>query len=135
MAVGQQSSPAAPVLSLADAIQLALANNRTLKVATLEIDKSKWQIAETKTRRLPAFSTSVLGSQLLNELSFTFKEGSFGTFPSTGPIPATDAKITTPRRPTAYVVSQMTQPLSQLYKIHLGVKSQELSAQVTSEKA
>jgi outer membrane protein TolC len=33
------------------------------------------------------------------------------------------------------VVGQATQPLSQLYKIHLGVRAQELSSQVISEKA
>jgi outer membrane protein TolC len=129
----QDSAP--HVLTLNEAIQIALANNRSLKIATLEVDKSKWQIAETKTKRLPAFSTTVLGSQLLTEVSFIFKEGAFGDFPATGPIPDKDTKITTPRRPTAYVVGQATQPLSQLYKIHLGVRAQELSSQVISEKA
>jgi outer membrane protein len=130
-----QESPAPRLLTLDEAIQIALANNRSLKIATLEIDKNKWQIAETKTKRLPAFNTTVLGSQLLTTLSFTFKEGAFGDFPSTGPIPNKDTEITTPRRPTAYVVSQVTQPLSQLYKIHLGVRSQELNAKLSGEKA
>jgi outer membrane protein len=123
------------LLTLQEATQIALANNRSLKIASLEVDKSKWQVAEVKTKRLPAFSTSVLGSQLLNTLSFTFEKGAFGTFPGTGPIPAKDTDITTPRRPTAYVVSQLTQPLSQLYKINLGVRAQELSMQLSGEKA
>jgi outer membrane protein len=127
--------PAPRVLTLDQAIQIAIANNRSLKIAMLEVDKSKWQIAEFKTKRLPAFSGTVLASQLLTELSFTFKEGAFGNFPSTGPIPDKDTKITTPRRPTAYVVGQATQPLSQLYKIHLGLRAQELDSQVTSEQA
>ena len=111
---------AARLLSLEEAIHLAIANNRSLQIASLEVDKSKWQIAEFKTKRLPSFSTTVLGSELLNELSFTFKQGVFGNFPSTGPIPSNDTRVTTPRQPTAYVVGQVTQPLSQLYKIHLG---------------
>jgi len=127
--------PAPRLLTLDEAVQLAIANNRSLKIATLEVDKSKWQIAEIKTKRLPAMSTTVLGSQLLNDLSFTFKEGAFGNFPATGPIPNKDTKITTPREPTAYVVGQVTQPLSQLYKLHLGVRAQELNSQLTSEKA
>ena len=133
-AAGQDPGSGMQLLTLDQAIQLAVANNRTLKVASLEVDKSKWQIAEIKTKRLPSFSTSVLGSQLLTELSFTFKEGAFGDFPSTGPIPSKDTKITTPRRPTAYVVSQATQPLSQLYKIHLGVRAQQLGMDLSSEK-
>ena len=122
-------------LSLEEAVRIAIANNRSLKIVTLEMDKSKWEIAETKTKRLPSISGSVLGSQLLSELSFTFEKGAFGNFPSTGPIPDKDTKITTPRRVTAYVVSQVTQPLSQLYKINLGVHAQELDFQLSSEKA
>lgn len=129
-----QTAPRADLLTLDDAIRLAIANNRTLRIANLDVDKTKWEIAEFKTKRLPAFSGSILGSQLLTEMSFTFKKGAFGEFPATGPIPSEDTKITTPRRPTAYVVAQATQPLSQLYKIHLGLRAQELGAQLANEK-
>jgi outer membrane protein TolC len=131
---GQDLQPSR-VLTLDDAIRLAIANNRSLKVASLEVDKSKWQVAEVKTKRLPSFSGSVLGSQLLNEVSFNFPAGAFGTIPGVGPFPTTDTKVTTPRQPVAYVVSQTTQPLSQLYKINLGVRAQELSVKITGEKA
>jgi outer membrane protein TolC len=134
MIAAQESAPASNLLTLEQALQLAIENNRSLKIANLEVDKSKWQVSEFKTKRLPAVSTSVLGSQLLTELAFTFKRGTFGDFPSTGPIPATDTKITTPRQMTAYIVGQVTQPLSQLYKIHLGVRAQELNSQLTDEK-
>ena len=132
--IAQEPASTGRLLSLEEAIQLAIANNRSLQIASLDVDKSKWQVAEFKTKRLPSLSGTVLGSELLNELSFTFKEGAFGNFPSTGPIPDKDTKITTPRQPTAYVVGQVTQPLSQLYKIHLGLRAQQLSSQLTSEK-
>jgi outer membrane protein len=130
-----QEATSPRVLTLDDAIRLAVANNRSLKVASLEIDRSKWQVTEVKTKRLPSFSGSVLGSQLLNEVSFNFPAGAFGTIPGVGPFPTTDTKITTPRQPIAYVMSQATQPLSQLYKINLGVRAQELSAKIAGEKA
>ncbi len=130
-----QELPPSRMLTLDDAIRLAVANNRSLKVASLEVDKSKWQVAELKTKRLPSFSGSVLGSQLLNEVSFNFPAGALGTIPGVGPFPTTDTQITTPRQPIAYVMSQATQPLSQLYKINLGVRAQELSAKIAGEKA
>src|SRR5215813_2575159 len=133
-AIAAQENTSPNLLTLDDAIHLALASNRSLNIASLEVDKSKLEISEFKTKRLPSFSTSVLGSQLLTEVSFTFKKGTFGDFPGTGPIPSEDTKITTPRRPTAYVVSQATQPLSQLYKINLGLRAQELGARITDEK-
>src|SRR4029079_13597840 len=58
-----------------------------------------------------------------------------GSIPGVGPFPTADTKITTPRQPIAYVMSQATQPLSQLYKINLGVRAQELSAKIADEKA
>ncbi len=134
-AMGAQDSGAATqLLTLDDAIRLAVANNRSLNVARLEVDKSRWQIAEVKTKRLPSFSGTILGSQLLNEVSFNFPAGSFGSLPGVGPFPTTDTKITTPRQPVAYVFSQVTQPLSQLYKIQLGIRAKELDAKITSEK-
>src|SRR5215475_15961518 len=68
------------VLSLDEAIRMAVTNNRSLMIANLEVDRTKWEIAETKTKRLPAFNASVLGSQLLNEISYTFKQGDFGIY-------------------------------------------------------
>jgi outer membrane protein len=130
-----QDSASAQVLTLQDALRLAIANNRSLKIASLEVDKSKWQVAELKTKRLPSFSGSMLGSQLLNEVSFNFPAGAFGNIPGVGPFPATDSKVTTSRRPVAYVVGQATQPLSQLYKINLGVRAQELNTKIAGEKA
>src|SRR5215467_9877692 len=128
----QESAPR--LLTLDEAIQVAVSNNRSLKITALEVDKSKWQLAETKTKRLPSFNGTVLGSQLLNEVSFSFPAGSFGTIPGVGPFPSTDTEVKSSRQPIAYVMSQATQPLSQLYKIHLGVKAQELNGQIAKEK-
>jgi outer membrane protein TolC len=130
----QEAPDPANLLTLQEAIQLGLANNRSLKIVSLEVDKSKWQVSEVKTKRLPSFSGTVLGSQLLNEVSFNFPAGAFGSIPGVGPFPTTDTKITTPRQPIAYVAGQATQPLSQLYKIQLGVRAQELNAKIAGEK-
>src|SRR5262249_36121522 len=116
-AAAQESPDSVPVLTLEEAVQLALTNNRSVRIASLEVDKSKWQIAEIKTKRLPSFSADIIGSQLLNEISYTFPEGAFGSYPGIGPIPSTDTRVTTPRQPVAFITSQASQPISQLYKI------------------
>jgi outer membrane protein TolC len=134
MAAAQESPDSVPVLTLEQAVQLALTNNRSVRIASLEVDKSKWQIAEVKTKRLPSFSADLIGSQLLNEISYTFPAGAFGTYPGAGPIPNGETKVTTPRQPVAFITSQASQPISQLYKIHLGIRSQEVSSQLNSEK-
>jgi outer membrane protein TolC len=121
-------------LTLDNAVQLAVKGNRTLQIAGLEVDKSRLEVAETKTKRLPAFNTYVFGSELLTPVNFIFPAGSFGTFKGIGPIPAVDTSISTGNQFTAYVAAQAAQPLSQLYEIHLAIREKELSTDQASEK-
>src|SRR5215471_17365270 len=105
------------MLTLDQAVALALQNNRQVHNAALEVGKKTDQVAAARTQLLPAFNVYVLESYLLTPVDFTFKQGAFGTFPGTGPIPAKDTTIRTERRPTTVVSAQATQPLSQLYRI------------------
>lgn len=114
-----------PLLTVDQAIQIAIANNRGLKIASLDIDKSKWQIAETKTNRLPAFKTYIFAAGNLNSPTFDFKEGTFGTIGNM-PIPEKDTQIPFSSGIGGSQLSQIAQPLSQLYKINLGIHAQQL---------
>jgi len=124
----------APLLTLDEAVQMALSGNRSVAIATLEVENSREDVSLAKIKRLPAWNSYALGSQLLNSLDWTFPKGAFGTFPGIGPVPASDTSVVTPARPSGLVVEQVTQPLSQLYKIHLSVRAQELGVGLTSEK-
>lgn len=129
----QASSDSVPLLRLDDAIQIALTNNRDLKIASLEVDKSKWQIAAAKTRRLPSFHGYLFGSGNLTSPVFTFKEGSLGTFHNE-PLPSQDATIPLSHGVTGYAFAQIAQPITQLYKIHLSIREQELSADLNNQQ-
>ncbi len=133
-AVSAGDAPDAPTLTLDDAIQLAMKGNRTLKVAELEVAKSKEMFASARTRRLPAISTYALASQLMTPIDFRFSQGAFGTYPGIGPIPAHDTDIHTPLRPVFHIEAEAVQPISQLYKIHLGLLSQAIAVAVTREQ-
>jgi outer membrane protein TolC len=120
--VAQCQQAAAEVLTLEQAIELALRDNRQIKNAMLELNKSEDRLAAARARRLPEFKLNALGSQLLSSLDFKFEQGVFGNYPGIGPIPAKDSVISTPRRPTFIMVGQINQPLSQLYRIGLNLK-------------
>jgi outer membrane protein len=122
------------VMSVDNAVQIAVANNRNLKIVSLTLDSSKQRLDAEKTRRYPAFSTYILASQLLQPIAFTVPAGEFGTYPGIGPIPATVTNISTPSQPTAYVVATASQPLLTLYKINLHIQGQELSVQQAALK-
>jgi len=133
-ASAQQASSSADVLTVDEAVKLALANNRNLKIVTLELDSSKQKLDADKTHRLPAFNTYVFGSQLLQPIAFTVEAGQFGTYSGIGPVPAKDTPISTPSRPTAYIFGTAAQPLLTLYKVNLKIQGQELSVEQAAQK-
>ena len=134
-ATAQSEAGGVSVLTLNQAVTLALANNRNVKNAALSVDASREQLLAAKTKRLPTFSTYVFGGETLTSVSFTIKKDQFGSYPATGPIPAHDMTISTPQTPTAYVVAQASQPLLSLYKINLNLDGQKLAVAQAGEQS
>ena len=99
--LAQQATQDVPLLTLDDAVSIALSNNRVVKNSVLEAQKYDFQVSTIRSRRLPHFQFSVLGGELLQPFDFTFAKGVFGTYPGIGPLPSQDAKVHTPARLTA----------------------------------
>ena len=114
------------ILTIDEAIQLARSNNRSLKQSGLDVNKQREALDETRTELYPRLDTSLLTAQLLTPIDFTIKAGQLGTYPSTGPVPASNTDLHTPARPIAIASVTLTQPLTQLFRIHLFVSEQRL---------
>lgn len=125
----QDDSAELDLLTIDQAVKIALANNRDLKIVALNLDISKDKVQQAKTKRYPAFNVYTFASQLLSPIAFEVPAGQFGTYPGIGPIPATNTNISTPAQPTAYIFGTVSQPLLTLYKINLHVHGEELSLQ------
>ncbi|MBK8464221.1 MAG: TolC family protein [Chloracidobacterium sp.] len=121
-------------LTLEQAIGAALRDNTSVKNAEIETEKIGLAKAAYQTRRLPAFKSSVLISQPLTRMAFTIEEGQFGTFQSTGPIPATRTEIQSSMSPSALVQGQVQQPLSQLFGINLNLKKFDVNKDLSREQ-
>ncbi len=130
-ALGQERTE--EVLTLDRAIELARANNRQNKRAKFEIDKQSEASAEAKTSYFPRFDAYLLATELLTPLDFTIKAGQLGTFPSTGPIPASNVDLHTAARPVAVASITLTQPLTQIPRIRLGVAKQRLNEDLSRQ--
>lgn len=131
--LAQEATQDVPLLTLDDAVSIALANNRLVKNSVLEAQKFDFQVSTIRSRRLPHFQFSALGGELLQPFDFTFAKGVFGTYPGVGPIPSTEAKVHTPAQLTAYLTGGMDVPLSQQYKIGLGIHATELGRDIAKE--
>jgi outer membrane protein len=129
----QQTSDPAPELLLSQAIEIALTGNDSVKNAKLDVSKSEWQVSEAKSRRLPETSIDLFAAANLNSPSFTYKEGVFGTV-NGQPVPSTDVSINLSNGITGYAVASIAQPITQLYKINLAVRMQELSVEFSKEQ-
>src|SRR5882757_4107569 len=115
-----------PVLTLDEALLVARSKNRDLKQFGLDVGRQREALGEAKTHLYPRFDTSLLAAQLLAPLDFTIRQGQFGAFPGTGPIPGSNTDLHTPARPIAIASATATQPLTQLIRIHLSIASQRL---------
>ena len=133
--VAGQTAAIGERLTLDNALNLAVANNRRLQSARLDVDRAEANLSAQRTRRLPVFEADVTASQLLAPVDFAFPQGAFGTFPGTGPIPAADTKVSAGRKPAYFVQSQLSQPISQLFKIGLGIQSAATSREIERERA
>jgi outer membrane protein TolC len=122
------------VLSVDDAVALALKGNRQVQSAALEVDRARRETAALKTTRLPQFQFYALSGMPLRRLQFTVPQGAMGTYPATGPIPGQATTVTTPRILSAFILGQATQPLSQLWKIHLSLISSRISEDLAKER-
>ena len=131
--LGQEPQQPAETLTLDRAISAAVAANRQVRIASLEVEKSTldWEI--NKTRRLPSFSTDLYASGLLAPISFELDAGALGNFPSTGPIPDRRTEITTDATFNLFANGSIKQPLSQLHRINLGIQASRLSVEMRRE--
>ena len=122
--------PGVEVLTLDKAIDIAIANNRSAKNARLETEKADEKVAAARTHLLPGFKINAGLSKPLSTFDTTFEKGVFGNFPS-GPVPNEDTVITSSTKPTAVIVGQLSQPLSQLHRIKLQIKQQETAGEIS----
>src|SRR6266850_7967260 len=94
----QQTTPnSAEVLSLDEAISIALQNNRSLKNARLNVEKSGDEIKSIRTSRFPSTHLYTLVSQDMVKHETNLTNPITGIFPGIGPF----FTLSTPRRPTA----------------------------------
>ncbi len=125
----QNGAEPAEVLTLDEAISLALRDSRQVKNAQLSVGKAGDEVAAARTLRLPSMHVYSLVSQ-----QFLKHDGGGGSetevVPGVGPL----FSIGTTRRPTAIFAGQILQPLSQQYRIRLDIKQAGLAREVEGEK-
>lgn len=107
-------------LTLDQAVAAALEKNANVRNAQLEVEKAETRVAATRTRRLPSFELSMIGGEALTNLSIEIEE--------------TGERIELGRTFNTIGVARITQPLTQLHSINLGVKMNEAALAADKER-
>ena len=117
-AIAQESSAVPTRLTLDQAIDLALKQNRSIRLRSLSIEQTQSQKDQARSNYRPQIKAS--GNVLhLTELSgIKIPAGAFGNFPSTGEVPSKSLTIDQGAA-TGYTGGVgLEQPLTQLFRIH-----------------
>ncbi len=114
----QQSSANPMQLTLEQAINLALKQNHSVHLRSLSVDQMQSKKDEARSNYLPQLKASGNVLHITELEGVGFPAGAFGSFPSTGPIPA-KSLIIDQGSDTAYTGGVgVEQPLTQLFRIH-----------------
>jgi outer membrane protein TolC len=133
-AASAQTAGSPESLSLDAAIASAMRNNREVRNAILEVDKSENRIAAGRTERYPHLKAGIEQAYLLAPLDVTIDRGAFGTFPSTGPIPDRETTLRTPQGWSTAISAGVVQPIAGLYRIGLGLDRLEVGRDIAREQ-
>ena len=125
---------AADVLTLEQAIEIAIGQNPNLQSSALEIQKAEDKLKATATHRLPSFNLNVLGSQQLQPYEFTIEKGVLGDYASTGPLPANDVHLKSPTQPSGLMTAKVSQPLTSLIRIRRNLDSLKTGVEIANEQ-
>jgi outer membrane protein len=121
------------VLSLDQALEIALRQNVMIANAELEAQAAGDEVAALRTRRLPRFDVMGRTSQNLQDQEYTFDQGVWGTYPVIGAVPPRDVTIESATGATSLVSFGVTQPLAQQYRIGLSIEQGEVKEQMAAE--
>lgn len=119
---GAPTAPAqngAPMhLTLPEAIDLALKENRDLKLARLNVTDSEYKKEIARSDYFPHIRNESTLLHLTELQGVEFPAGAFGVYPATGPVPSHELIIDQGGLTTYTSGTGLAQPLTQMFKIH-----------------
>jgi outer membrane protein TolC len=114
--VGQQAAEVKR-LTLAEAVQLAVSQNRDLKIARIRVAENREKKVEARSSYFPQIKnhSALLRTTSLEDLQIP--EGAFGKIPNIGPVPYHNVQITQGAQTLEMSGTTLAQPLTQLIRI------------------
>jgi len=115
-AAGAQNKPPLP-LTLSQAIDLALKQNRDIKLAQFAVDDSRHKKEEARSAYFPHINNESKFSHITEFAGVEIPAGAFGNHPDTGLIPAQNLFLDQGAMTSYTSFSQLDQPFTQMFRI------------------
>ena len=104
-------------LTLAEAVQLAVEQNRTLKIARLKVKENEYKKVGARSDYFPAITNQSNILHVTELQTFTISQGTFGSV-SGNPVPSQNTTVPQGKNTFYSSGTMIAQPLTQLLRIH-----------------
>ena len=130
-----QASAEQVKLTLPAAIDRARNQNSALKISREKIEENRQRIVSAKSKYYPHLSNETSYLALSDKELVSVPAGSLGTIPGLGPFPLQDTSINQGSNALLLSNTTLSQPLTQLFKIHEGHKIAEAEHAIAESDA
>ena len=117
-ALGCASAADSMKLTLPEAVRLALAQNRVLKIARLKVTENEQKKTEARSSYFPEIKNQSSVAHTTAEQNIEIPAGAFGAVPTAGLVPNRDILINQGNQTFVTSGTMATQPLTPLIRIH-----------------
>ena len=118
LALGSASAAESLKLTLPEAVRLALAQNRALKIARLKVDENEHKKAAARSNYFPEIKNQSTVAHTTAEENIGIPAGAFGVAPNIGHVPTRDILINQGNQTFVTSGTMAVQPLTPLIRIH-----------------
>ena len=122
-------------LTMAEAVELALKQNRTLKIARLQVQENQEKKASAKSLYFPTLSNETNVMHISELQNVDIPAASFGTIPGVGALPPRDLFINQGKNTLVGSGTSLNQPLTQLLRIRQENKVAEAEVATSRDEA
>jgi multidrug efflux pump subunit AcrB/outer membrane protein TolC len=124
------SAPAQTTVTLEEALQMAMNKNSTVRIAEQKVKEADGKVIQARANYFPDAinQTNAFHS---NQADFmTIPAGALGTYGATGPLPGKNVNIQEGKQDFEITQTTVSQPVTQMFKIHAGVSAAEADARM-----
>src|SRR5579862_5096007 len=122
-------------LTMAEAVELALMQNRSLKIVRLGVQEAQEKKVSTKSQYFPTLSNETNVMHITELQNINIPAGSFGLVPGVGGLPQRALSIDQGKTTIVGSGTSLAQPLTQLLRIHQQNKAAEAEIESSKDEA